>query len=268
MAHIIAIAMQKGGVGKTTTTINLAAGLADLGLRVLAIDLDPQGNLTQHAGFDPEQLSPTIYDPLRAEVDGLESNLRAAIYESSEGFDLLPSQPELSLVEMSLMNTLSRETVLATLIEDIRDDYDFILIDCSPSLNLLVINALTAANSVIIPVQTEYLAARGAYMILSTIETIRQKRLNPELGIEGILLTMADTRTIMTQDVLAAIERQFGAGQHIFGAIIKRSVRFAESAVAGQSILAYAPENPGAIAYRQVAVELASNGGKETINHG
>jgi chromosome partitioning protein len=105
-------------------------------------------------------------------------------------------------------------------------------------------------------------------MILSTIETIRQKRLNPELGIEGILLTMADTRTIMTQDVLAAIERQFGAGQHIFAAIIKRSVRFAESAVAGQSILAYAPENPGAIAYRQVAVELASNGGKETINHG
>jgi chromosome partitioning protein len=268
MAHIIAIAMQKGGVGKTTTTINLAAGLADLGLRVLAVDLDPQGNLTQHAGFDPEQLTPTIYDPLRAEVDGLESNLQAAIYESREGFDLLPSQPELSLVEMSLMNTLSRETVLATLIEDIRDDYDFILIDCSPSLNLLVINALTAANSVIIPVQTEYLAARGAYMILSTIETIRQKRLNPELGIEGILLTMADTRTIMTQDVLAAIERQFGAGQHIFGAIIKRSVRFAESAVAGQSILAYAPENPGAIAYRQVAVELATNGGKETINHG
>ena len=268
MAHIIAIAMQKGGVGKTTTAINLAAGLADLGLRVLAIDLDPQGNLTQHAGFDPEQLTPTIYDPLRAEVDGLESDLQAAIYESSEGFDLLPSQPELSLVEMSLMNTLSRETVLATLIEEIRDEYDFILIDCSPSLNLLVINALTAANSVIIPVQTEYLAARGAYMILSTIETIRQKRLNPELGIEGILLTMADTRTIMTQDVLAAIERQFGAGQHIFGAIIKRSVRFAESAVAGQSILAYAPENPGAIAYRQIAVELATNGGKETINHG
>ncbi len=268
MAHIIAIAMQKGGVGKTTTTINLAAGLADLGLRVLAVDLDPQGNLTQHAGFDPEQLSPTIYDSLRAEVDGLESDLRAAIHESSEGFDLLPSQPELSLVEMSLMNTLSRETVLATLIEDIRDDYDFILIDCSPSLNLLVINALTAANSVIIPVQTEYLAARGAYMILSTIETIRRKRLNPELEIEGILLTMADTRTIMTQDVLAAIERQFGDGQHIFDAIVKRSVRFAESAVAGQSILAYAPENPGAIAYRQIAVELASNGGKETINHG
>jgi chromosome partitioning protein len=268
VAHIIAIAMQKGGVGKTTTAINLAAGLADLGLRVLAVDLDPQGNLTQHTGFDPEQLSPTIYDPLRAEVDGLESNLRAAIYKSPEGFDLLPSQPELSLVEMSLMNTLSRETVLATLIEDIRDDYDFILIDCSPSLNLLVINALTAANSVIIPVQTEYLAARGAYMILSTIETIRQKRLNPKLEIKGILLTMADTRTIMTQDVLSAIERQFGAGQHIFGAIIKRSVRFAESAVAGQSILAYAPENPGAIAYRQVAVELASNGGKETIDHG
>jgi chromosome partitioning protein len=257
MARIIAIAMQKGGVGKTTTAINLSAGLAELGHRVLAIDLDPQGNLTQHVGFDPEKQSPTIYDALKAEVNGQSSNVTAAICRSKEGFDLLPSQPELSLIELSLMNTLSRERVLSTVLEEVGDLYDFILIDCSPSLNLLVVNALTAANSVIIPIQTEYLPARGALMVLSTIETIRRKKLNQELEVEGILLTMADTRTIMTKDILAAVEQQYSHGQHVFGAFIKRSVRFAESAVAGQSILVFDPSNPGAEAYRQVASEIS-----------
>lgn len=257
MARIIAIAMQKGGVGKTTTTINLAAGLAALGRRVLAVDLDPQGNLTQHAGYDPEQTTPTIYDPLKAEVDGLETEVRAAIHPNQEGFDLLPSQPELSLIELSLMNVLSRERILSAVLEPVEPDYDFILIDCSPSLNLLVINALTAAHGVIVPIQSEYLAARGAYMILSTIETIRRRHLNPGLKIDGILLTMADTRTILTKDILAAVEHQFGAGQHIYKPVIRRSIRFAESAAAGQSILAYDPQNPGADAYRLVAQEIA-----------
>ncbi|MGB3717875.1 MAG: ParA family protein [Candidatus Promineifilaceae bacterium] len=257
MAWIIAIAMQKGGVGKTTTAINLAAGLAALDYRVLAIDLDPQGSLTQHAGFDPEKLSPTIYDALKAEVDGFDGDVSQAICKTKEGFDLLPSQPELSLIELSLMNTLSRERVLATMLEGIGDLYDFVLIDCSPSLNLLVVNALTASNSVIIPIQTEYLPARGALMVLSTIETIRRKRLNQELEVEGILLTMADTRTLMTKDILAAVEQQYSRGQYVFKAFIKRSVRFAESAVAGESILAYDPSNPGAEAYRQVASEIA-----------
>jgi chromosome partitioning protein len=145
---------------------------------------------------------------------------------------------------------------LATMLEEIGDLYDFVLIDCSPSLNLLVVNALTAANSVIIPIQTEYLPARGALMVLSTIETIRRKRLNQELEVEGILLTMADTRTLMTKDILAAVEQQYSHGQYVFKAFIKRSVRFAESAVAGESILAYDPSNPGAEAYRQVANEI------------
>lgn len=262
MARIIAIAMQKGGVGKTTTAINLAAGLAALDFRVLAVDLDPQGNLTQHVGFDPEKQSPTIYDALKAEVNGQSGNVSSAICKSNEGFDLLPSQPELSLIELSLMNTLSRERVLSTVLEEIDDLYDFVLIDCSPSLNLLVVNALTAADSVIIPIQTEYLPARGALMVLSTIETIRRKKLNQELEVEGILLTMADTRTIMTKEILAAVNQQYSHGQHVFKAFIKRSVRFAESAVAGQSILAYDPSNPGAEAYRQVASEIAEKAAK------
>lgn len=260
MTRIIAIAMQKGGVGKTTTTINLAAALTELGQRVLAIDLDPQGNLTQHAGFDPDNISPTIYDAFKAEMDGFESDISQAIYESDEGFHLLPSQPELSLIELGLINTLSRERVLATMLEDVTADYDTILIDCNPSLGLLVINALTVASSVIIPIQTEYLAARGALMILSSIETVRRKKLNSDLDIEGILLTMADTRTTLTRDILAAIENQYGGGIRIFDAIVKRSVRFAESAVAGQSILAYEPKGPGAAAYRQVAREIVQGG--------
>lgn len=256
MARIIAIAMQKGGVGKTTTTINLAAALHEKGQRVLVVDLDPQGNLTQHAGFDPDHISPTIYDAFKAEVDGFDSDVANCIYETEEGFHVLPAQPELSLIELALINTLSRERVLATILEDVQANYDFILIDCSPSLGLLVINALTIAHSVIIPIQTEYLAARGALMILSSIETVRRKKLNPDLTIEGILLTMADTRTTMARDVQEAISTQYGDGIHIFSTIIKRAIRFAESAVAGQSLLTYDPSSSGSEAYRQVAKEI------------
>ena len=256
MTRIITIAMQKGGVGKTTTTVNLAAALAEQNHRVLVIDLDPQGNLTQHCGFDPDNISPTVYDCFKAEVEGYERDQFESIYETDEKFHLMPSQPELSLIELALINTLSRERVLATILEDVVAHYDFILIDCNPSLGLLVVNALTVANSVVIPIQAEYLAARGALMILSTIETVRRKKLNSDLAIEGILLTMADTRTTLARDVQTAVENQYGDHIYIFKTVVRRSIRFAESAAAGQSILAYDPNGPGSEAYRTIAQEV------------
>lgn len=260
MARIIAIAMQKGGVGKTTTTVNLAAGLAGEGKQVLVVDLDAQGNLSEHVGIDPESISPTIYDLFKDEVDGIESQVGTAIYETDEGFHIIPAQPELSLVELSLSNALSRESVLATILEPVQSYYDFILIDCNPSLGLLVINALTASDSVLIPVQTEFLAARGANMIFSTIERIRRRGLNKELKVEGILLTMADQRTLITRDVIEAVKTQFGDEHHIFNTVVNRSVRFAESAAGGQSLVAYSPRSRGAKAYVAIAKELIAHG--------
>ena len=258
MSRIITVAMQKGGVGKTTTTINLAAAMSQLGQRVLAIDLDAQGNLTQHCGIDPENVNPTVYDIFKAEMDGFEYDTMTAVYETDEGFHLLPAQPELSLIELSLMNTLSRERVLTTILEPIRPFYDYILIDCNPSLGLLVINALTVATSVIVPVQTEYLAARGAFMIMSSIETVRTKKLNPDLYVEGIILTMADTRTTLTREVQEAIRQQYGGNVRIFDPVVRRSVRFAESAVAGESILAYDKNSQGAQAYKEIAKKIVT----------
>lgn len=260
MSRVISIAMQKGGVGKTTTTINLAAALAEAGQRVLAVDLDPQGNLTEHSGFDPEDTTPSIYEVFKTEIEGYEANIAASIRQTEEGFHLLPSQPELSLIELQLHNALSRERILETVLEPVQDFFDYILLDCNPSLGLLVINALTASDGVIIPIQTEYLAARGANMILTTIEMIKRKKLNPFLHVDGVILTMADTRTLITREVSQAVREHLGDEQRIFETVVKRSVRFPESAAAGQSVLAYSPRSQGAAAYRKIAKELMADG--------
>src|SRR5690606_4975521 len=173
-----------------------------------------------------------------------------------EGFHLIPSQPELSLIEVALINPLSRERVLPGLLGAVAPDHDYVLNDCNPSLGRLRIHALTPAGRGLIPTPPEHLAARGARMILSTVETMRRKRLNPHLKIEGILLTMADSRASLTRDIQAAVEQQYGDDIRIFNAVVRRSVRFAESAAAGQSILAFDPRGPGANAYRAVAKEI------------
>ncbi len=253
--------MQKGGVGKTTTTVNLAASLAANGRKVLVVDLDAQANLTEHLGITPEEVSPTIYDLFKDEIDGLECDVTTAIYETDEQFHIIPAQPELSLVELSLINALSRERVLAVILEPVVNYYDYILIDCNPSLGLLVINALTAADSVLIPVQTEFLAARGANMILSTIHRVKHRKLNPDLEVEGMLLTMADTRTVISRDVIEALRQQMKSDVPIFDTIIKRSVKFAESAAAGQSVVTYSPRSRGAVAYRALAKEVIAKHG-------
>lgn len=260
MTRTIAIAMQKGGVGKTTTTINLAAALAQMGQKVLVIDLDPQGNLTEHAGLNPEDIFPTVYTTLKDEIESGTGDLKQAVFETDDGFYLIPAQPELSLIDISLINTLSREHVLKNLIAPIAPAFDTIFIDCNPSLSLLVINALVAADEVIVPIQTEYLAARGATMVLSTIETIKRKRLNSDLKVAGIVLTMADSRTLMTQEVIDAIRTELGDDYPIFKTIIKRSVRFVESAASGQSLVTYSPTSAGAKAYKALAKELIANG--------
>lgn len=257
MSEVITVAMQKGGVGKTTTTINLAAALAEMNFSVLVVDLDSQGNLTEHAGFNPEKISPTIYNVFQDEIDGIEPDISASIYKTNEGFDLMPSQPEMSVIELSLINVMSRERVLAMILEPVQDKYDYIFLDCSPSLGLLVINALTASDKVLIPVQTEFLSARGASMVLKTIGTVK-RGLNPDLAVSGIILTMADMRTIITRDIVNAIQDQMGGEYRVFQSIVRRSVRFAESAAAGQSIISYDPDGRGAAAYRSIAKELVN----------
>lgn len=260
-ARVIVIAMQKGGTGKTTTALNLGAALAEKGQRVLAIDLDPQANLTQSAGIDPEALEETIYTAIIAVIQMQEQDVRELIVPTQIGFDLLPAAIDLSLAEQDLHNAIRREYVLSTIIEPLQSLYDFILIDCSPSLGLLVINGLTAADSVLVPVQVEYLAAKSVALLLEQIDRVRKTRLNPDLAIEGILLTMADPRTTLSRQVVEATRQQYG-NLRVFDRVVKRSVRFSESTVVGKSILAHDPRGDGAAAYRQLADEVMAHGPK------
>ncbi|HLV56876.1 MAG TPA: AAA family ATPase [Actinotalea caeni] len=253
-ARIIAMCNQKGGVGKTTTTINLGAALAQYGRKVLLVDFDPQGAASAGLGVNAHELDATIYTELmRARPD-----IREIIVETAvPGLDLAPANIDLSAAEVQLVNEVAREQVLARVLRTVADDYDVILIDCQPSLGLLTVNALTAAHGVIIPLETEFFALRGVALLIETIDKVRD-RLNPRLQTDGILATMYDSRTLHSREVLARVREAFGAT--VFSTVIGRTVKFPDASVATESILTYAPNHAGAYAYKKLARELVARG--------
>jgi chromosome partitioning protein len=254
MSVVIVIANQKGGVGKTTTTINLGAALAELGSRVLLVDVDPQSALSGAMGLDANQLEHSIYDVLTDSGVPIQS----IIYTVRPNLDIVPANIDLAAAEVELVSAIGREYILKEALDPVKDEYDYVLIDAPPSLGLLTINALTASDEVIIPLQCEYLALRGMRFLLETIEKVKTK-LNPELEIRGILGTMYNTRTIHAQEVVTEIRNLFG--DKVFDVVIKSSIRFAEAPLAHQSILEYDPKHDGAAAYRKLA-EVIVNGEK------
>lgn len=254
-ARIISMVNQKGGVGKTTSTINLGAALAEAGRRVLLVDFDPQGALSAGFGANPHELELTVYNVMMDR----KVNVRDVILETGvRNVDLLPANIDLSAAEVQLVNEVAREQVLASALRGVENDYDVILIDCQPSLGLLTVNALTASHGVIIPLICEFFALRAVALLVDSIEKV-QDRLNPKLEIDGVLATMFDSRTLHSKEVLARIVDAFG--DKVFDTVIKRTIKFPDASVSAEPILSYASNHPGADAYRQLARELISRGG-------
>jgi chromosome partitioning protein len=249
-ARIIALCNQKGGVGKTTSTINLGAALAELGRRVLLVDFDPQGALSVGLGVAPHQLDRTAYNLLMDSKVGVED---VVLKTSVPGLDLLPSNIDLSAAEVQLVGEVAREQTLGRVLAPAAAEYDFILIDCQPSLGLLTVNALTAADGVMIPLECEFFSLRGVALLIDTIDKVRE-RLNPNLRLEGILATMYDGRTLHGREVFARVVEAFG--DKVYDTVISRTVRFPETTVAGEPITTWAPTSAGAIAYRALAREV------------
>jgi chromosome partitioning protein len=249
-ARVIAMANQKGGVGKTTTTISLGAALAELGQKVLVVDFDPQGGCALGLGIEPGALELSVYDAL---LDRSCRSEDVVIGTSVPGMDLLPSNIDLSAAELMLVQEVAREQSLSRALAPLRRGYDFILVDCPPSLGLLTINALTAADGVIVPLECEYYALRGMGLLMDSIERVRE-RLNPQLEVDGILPTMYDGRTIHAREVLERVREAFGDA--LFDAVIRKTIRFAEAPVAGEPILTYAPTSTGSASYRALAKEV------------
>jgi len=249
-ARIIAMCNQKGGVGKTTTTINLGAALAELGRRVLLVDFDPQGALSVGLGVNPHELDRTVYNLLMDRgVDAEDILLKTNV----AGMDLLPSNIDLSAAEVQLVGEVAREQILARALAPVAVDYDYVLIDCQPSLGLLTVNALTAAHGVIIPLECEFFALRGVALLMDTITKV-QERLNPQLELDGILATMYDSRTTHGREVLARAVEAFE--DRVFHTVINRTIRFPETTVVGEPITTFASRSTGAAAYRQLALEV------------
>ena len=250
MARILSLANQKGGVGKTTTTINLGAAMAESGQRVLLVDFDPQGALSVGLGINPMSIDLTVYNLLLdREVDPDQAVLKTQIPD----LEILPSNIDLSAAEIVLVSEVAREQALKRALAKLRNRYDYILIDCPPSLGLLTVNALTASDGVIIPLECEYFALRGMALLLDTVDKVRD-RLNPDLRLEGIIPTMFDGRTLHGREVLERVKDAFGP--YLYKTLIRRTIRFAEAPVAGESILSYAAESRGAADYRALAKEV------------
>lgn len=254
---VICITNQKGGVGKTTTAAALAEGLSEYGKRVLLIDWDPQGSLTISLGFNTDSLKRTVYDLLSSTVKKDSNTLISDVIIKTDNpnIDLLPANIELSQAQLDLVGAADRELVLKKMLQPVRSAYDFILVDCLPSLGLLTINALSAADSVIIPLQADFLAMKGLALLLGTIIRVKEK-INPSLEISGILFTMTDTRTLHCKEVIDVTKRAFGSRIRVFDTLIPISVRIKEAPAAGESILTYASGSNGAAAYRLFTEEV------------
>lgn len=255
MGRIIAVANQKGGVGKTTTTVNLSATLAEEGKKVLLVDLDPQGNATSGVGVDKRSVEPTVYELFT----GAASFEQVLIKTEYDNLYVLPANINLSGAEIDLIDQDDREYYLQDIFEDIRDDFDFILIDCPPSLNMLTVNALTAADSVLVPIQCEYYALEGLSQLIHTINLVK-KKLNPALEMEGVVFTMYDARTRLSMQVVENVKSTLH--ENIYETIIPRNIRLAEAPSYGMPITAYATHSTGANSYRLLATEVIAHNPK------
>lgn len=252
-ARIISLCNQKGGVGKTTTTINLAASLAEYGRRVLAVDFDPQGALSAGLGIQTHDVT-TIYDLL---VDTKRDPHEAIVHTAVENLDVIPANIDLSAAEVQLVNEVARETILARVLRKVAPEYDVILVDCQPSLGLLTVNALTASHGVIIPLECEFFALRGVALLIETIDKVRD-RLNPTIHLDGLLATMYDPRTLHSREVLERVVEAFG--DDVLETVIGRTVKFPDASVSGMPITEFAPEHAAAQAYLRLARELVARG--------